>query len=113
MGQDGRISVGERPCRTQQRPPTIDRMSAPMTGSQLLAYDLGLSADEIIAFAAIRYGWDVDDATDEEVAAVRLDLDPYCIRSVPQYWWPSEWPDGKVCRRSEERRVGQDGQTEG
>jgi hypothetical protein len=69
-----------------------------MTGSQLLAYDLGMTADEIIAFAAIRYGWDVDDATDDEVAAVRLDLDPYCIRSVPQYWWPSEWPDGKVCR---------------
>ena len=67
--------------------------------SKLLADDLGLPADEIAAFAAIRYGWDIDDATDEEAAAIRLDLDSeLCVRSVPQYWWPPEWPDAKICR---------------
>lgn len=72
-------------------PPT-ERMS------DILAYDLGLAADEIVAFAAIRYGFDVDDATVEEVAAVRLDLDGDGVRSVPERFWPSEYPDPTVCR---------------
>jgi hypothetical protein len=72
--------------------PPMERMS------DILAYDLGLTADEIVAFAAIRYGFDVDDASAEEVAAVRLDLDGDCARSVPELFWPSEYPDATKCR---------------
>lgn len=72
--------------------PPVERMS------DILAYDLGLTAEEIIAFAAIRYGFDVDDASVEEVAAVRLDLDGDCARSVPELFWPPEYPDPTVCR---------------
>jgi hypothetical protein len=66
--------------------------------SQLLADDLGLMQQDVIAHIDHYFGRP-HGLTDAEISdIVRRDLDPYCMRSVPQYWWPSEWPDAKVCR---------------
>ena len=63
---------------------------AELRSSEILAHDLGMTAEDIVGFGMVRYGMDIDRAPTSIVVAVREDLDLHCVRSVPEYWWPSE-----------------------
>lgn len=67
--------------------------------SQILADDLGLMQQDVIAHVIQRYGRDNDLTPAEIIEVVRGDLDHLCERSVPDYWWGTRERDG-LCRCS-------------
>lgn len=66
--------------------------------SQLLADDLGLLQADIIAHIDHWFGRPHGLTDTEIIDIVREDLDRHGVRTVPQRFWPSEWPDPNVCR---------------
>lgn len=67
--------------------------------SQILADDLGLMQQDVVAHVVHRYGRNNDLTPDEIIDIVRTDLDPWCIRSWPEgFFGSSEAPDPNVCR---------------
>jgi hypothetical protein len=71
----------------------LDKPPVGLDGLQGFADELGLTLAEIITFARVR-NLDVPDTESitelpfAVVVALREDLDQYCVRTVPAFWWP-------------------------